>query len=92
MTMTTGAVAACTQHDGETKKGNPALREAPQQERLIRASEFMGLLGIKKTKFYTAKKEGKIPSAVPLTKRSKAWPSSVVARVIEDIKSGRLSL
>ncbi|ATD81111.1 MULTISPECIES: helix-turn-helix transcriptional regulator [Desulfovibrio] len=63
-----------------------------RQERLIRAPEFMELLGIKKSKFYAAKKEGKIPSPVSLTKRSKAWPASTVERVIEDIKSGQLSL
>ena len=67
-------------------------QETQKQERLIRAPEFMELLGIKKSKFYAAKKEGKIPPAVALTKRSKAWPSSEVTRVIEDIKSGQLSL
>lgn len=66
-------------------------QETPQ-ERMVRASEFMNRLGIKKSKFYAAKKEGKIPSSVSLTKRSKAWPASVVARVIEDIKAGQLSL
>ncbi len=63
-----------------------------EPDRLIRATEFMNLLGIKRTKFYDAKRAGKFPPPVPLTKRTKVWPQSAVNQVLEDIKAGRLSL
>ena len=63
-----------------------------EPDRLIRATEFMNLLGIKRTKFYDAKRAGKFPPPVLLTKRTKVWPQSAVNQVLEDIKAGRLSL
>lgn len=62
------------------------------ENRLVRASEFMARLGIKKTKFYDAKKAGLIPPPVRVTKTVTAWPVSVVEQTIDDISHGRLSL
>ena len=52
----------------------------------------MARLGIKKTKFYDAKKAGIIPPPVRVTKTVTAWPASVVEQTIDDISHGRLSL
>lgn len=62
------------------------------EERLVRASEFMNRLGIKKTKFYEARKSGKIPPPIKLTKTTSVWPISVVDKIIDNIISGQLSL
>ncbi len=62
------------------------------EERLVRASEFMQKLGIKKTKFYQARKAGIIPPPVRLTKTTSAWPISVVNQTISAIIAGQLSL
>ena len=62
------------------------------EKRLIRAAEFMARLGIKKTKFYDAKKAGIIPPPVHVTKTVIAWSASVVEQTIDDISHGRLSL
>ena len=60
--------------------------------RLVRAAEFMSRLGIKKSKFYNLRKEGIIPPPVALTKKTCAWPSTIVEKMIFDITQGKLSL
>jgi len=60
------------------------------QERLVRPKEFMSILGIKNTKFYKMKKEGKFPDPILISNRYTVWPMSQVNQVVEDIKSGKL--
>lgn len=61
-------------------------------DRLLRARDVMQRLGIKKTKLYTAIKAGTIPRPRKLTSRSVAWPESVIAALVEDIKNGEIIL
>lgn len=61
-------------------------------ERLVRAAEFMERLGIKKTKFYEARKSGIIPPPIKLTKTTTAWPISIVDKTVAAIIAGQLSL
>lgn len=71
--------------------GTPPQREAspPVPERLLRSSEVMRRLGIRKTKLYTGIKAGTIPAPRRLTSRSVCWPESAIAALVEDIKQGR---
>lgn len=62
------------------------------EERLVRPSEFMERLGIKKTKFYQSIKEGKLPKPVGITRTTKVWHESVVRQTIRAITLGELSL
>ena len=59
---------------------------------MVRASEFMSRLGIKKSKFYDAKKLGLIPPPANVTKTITAWHESVVRQTINAIAAGQLSL
>lgn len=61
----------------------------PVPERLLRSSEVMQRLGIRKTKLYAGIKAGTIPAPRRLTRRSVCWPESVIAALVEDIKQGR---
>lgn len=63
-----------------------------EEERLIRPKEFMLLLGIKQSKFYSSLREGKLPQPVMLTPKTKVWPISQVREFIEKIKLGQHSL
>ena len=87
MLGTTPGVAASILHGGYNMDEKSII-----ENRLVRAPEFMARLGIKKTKFYDAKKAGIIPPPVRVTKTVTAWPASVVEQTIDDISHGRLSL
>lgn len=63
-----------------------------ETDRLVRAAEFMRRLGIKKTKFYDAKKAGIIPPPIYISKALPVWHESVVTQTVNAFATGRLSL
>ncbi|ENX60684.1 hypothetical protein F885_01792 [Acinetobacter higginsii] len=57
-----------------------------QIDRRIRATEFMQLLSIKRTKFYRMIKNGEIPQPIKVSDREVYWHESSVKKVVEKHK------
>ncbi|ATU44169.1 transcriptional regulator [Acinetobacter junii] len=58
-------------------------------DRRVRAKEFMGLLAVGRTKFYTLLKKGHIPEPVRITEKDVFWYESVVKKEVEKFKYRR---
>lgn len=57
-----------------------------QIDRRIRATEFMELLSIGRTKFYRMIKKGEIPQPIRVSDREVFWHESSVKEVVEKHK------
>lgn len=55
-------------------------------DRRVRASEFMHLMSIGKTKFYKMLKRGEIPDPVRLSEKEVFWYESTVKQEVEKHK------
>lgn len=56
-------------------------------DRRVRASEFMKLMAVGKTKFYEMVKSGVVPEPVRLSDREVFWYESIVKKEVEKYKS-----
>ena len=55
-------------------------------DRRVRASEFMKLMAVGKTKFYNMIKNGDIPQPVRLSEKEVFWYESIVKKEVEKYK------
>lgn len=57
-----------------------------QIDRRVRASEFMQLMSVGKTKFYNMIRDGKVPAPVRLSDKEVFWYESTVKQEVEKYK------
>lgn len=55
-------------------------------DRRVRASEFMKLMAVGKTKFYNMIKNGDVPQPVRLSEKEVFWYESIVKKEVEKYK------
>jgi prophage regulatory protein len=82
-------------HDGEHGAGGPAppigvLRIDPNAPtRMLRLSQVIERMGLKKTTIYALQKTGEFPHSVPLTANSVRWIEAEIEAWIQKRKSAR---
>lgn len=57
-----------------------------QIDRRVRASEFMRLMAVGKTKFYNMIRDGEVPEPVRLSEKEVFWYESTVKEEVEKYK------
>lgn len=55
-------------------------------DRRVRASEFMHLMSVGKTKFYNMIKDGEVPKPIKLSEKEVFWYESIVKQEVEKYK------